>query len=672
MRVGSIAAVAAVVVAISAPAAAADFQIAPGASSGRFFGASIGLALHDAVLHAAWADNSAELGGNPDPPALDIGFAGAGGTANLTGLPLSQGSPSLAVNPVDPQNLVLAALDSPSGETPTALRGFTRDGGATWTLVRGLPSNHGGYPPRVAFDAFGNAFLALIHDPGFLVDPHVELFVSTDGGETFAPVALPEIPGFEANVALAAGFGQVWLAFLGQAGPSFSVMTLAAPVSGPGAVGPFVQQTAPGSGGADSPDIALGQQGALIVYGKGRFTQAPGVAAQLDADFLGAGNFGPAVTIANVAGYPHLPRPRLAFDGGRAYVVFQDGLGDTGEDVALAFSDDGGVRWSAEIRVNDPVFSQDRLLPNVAAEAGRVAAAWYDFRTGSAVLRGSVLQGVTHPAEPAGPVDLEATPVSQSRIDLRWTDRSGNETGFRIRRERPPEVVEFTVGPNVTSFSDTGLLTDTSYAYTVVAFNGAGDSTSSNTVSATTLADPPAAPENLVATAVSFQRIDLSWDPAFDADFYEVQQSTDGTTFTTIRQATTTSIMIFELEPDTTYFFRVRAVNSGGPSPFSNVASARTGNVEPVAPSVLTATAVSSTRVDLAWRDNSTNETIFEVERAQGGNGFRLIATRPANTTSFSDTGARPGRTLTYRVRACNSIGCSSFSNTASATTPRR
>jgi hypothetical protein len=93
----------------------------------------------------------------------------------------------------------------------------------------------------------------------------------------------------------------------------------------------------------------------------------------------------------------------------------------------------------------------------------------------------------------------------------------------------------------------------------------------------------------------------------------------------------------------------------------------------PAAPSSLTATAISRTRVDLAWTDNSGNETGFRIERARNGGAFSLIATTGANVTAYSNTaGLQGNKTYSYRVRAFNGAGSSAWSNTASATTPKR
>lgn len=96
---------------------------------------------------------------------------------------------------------------------------------------------------------------------------------------------------------------------------------------------------------------------------------------------------------------------------------------------------------------------------------------------------------------------------------------------------------------------------------------------------------PPVAPSGLVASATGSDTVALSWsDNASDEDSYHVQSSTDGTTFSTIAQlgANETSFIDNGLNPDTTYFYRVFAMNSAGASSLSGVASATTNGVSAV------------------------------------------------------------------------------------------
>jgi len=70
------------------------------------------------------------------------------------------------------------------------------------------------------------------------------------------------------------------------------------------------------------------------------------------------------------------------------------------------------------------------------------------------------------------------------------------------------------------------------------------------------------------------------------------------------------------------------------------------------APSNLMATSVSTSQIDLSWTDNSDDEDDFHIERSPDGINWTEIATVPANTTSYSDTGLDCGTEYHYRVRA--------------------
>ena len=91
------------------------------------------------------------------------------------------------------------------------------------------------------------------------------------------------------------------------------------------------------------------------------------------------------------------------------------------------------------------------------------------------------------------------------------------------------------------------------------------------------------------------------------------------------------------------------------------------------APSGLTATAVSSSQIDLSWADNSTNETEFYIQCwLDGKKGFTWenIGTVGVGVTTFSHTGRTPETNYNYRVFAYNPAGMSGYSNEADATTP--
>jgi rhamnogalacturonan endolyase len=100
-----------------------------------------------------------------------------------------------------------------------------------------------------------------------------------------------------------------------------------------------------------------------------------------------------------------------------------------------------------------------------------------------------------------------------------------------------------------------------------------------------TLANPPAAPGHLTATAASAYEIDLSWtNNATNATSTAVLRSTDGVNFSQIA-AVANNVKIYAdtmLTPGTVYYYQVVANNADGNSPNSNTAQVSTPVVQPL------------------------------------------------------------------------------------------
>ncbi|MBN1674577.1 MAG: lamin tail domain-containing protein [Kiritimatiellae bacterium] len=187
--------------------------------------------------------------------------------------------------------------------------------------------------------------------------------------------------------------------------------------------------------------------------------------------------------------------------------------------------------------------------------------------------------------------------------------------------------------------------------------------------------NPPAAPSGLVATAASASRIDLRWTDASDNETgFKIDRRRTGTSTwerigTTAADQTTYSDM--SLPSGTTFYYMVKAYNADGNSAYSGVAAATTDAGPPAAPQSLTATAASTTRIELTWIDSSGNEQGFRIERSpNGSSGWVEIAAVAADVTSLTDNGLPPATPFYYRARAYNAAGTSPYSNIAGATTP--
>jgi len=252
---------------------------------------------------------------------------------------------------------------------------------------------------------------------------------------------------------------------------------------------------------------------------------------------------------------------------------------------------------------------------------------------------------------PAATTALTATAVSQTQINLSWNAVSG-ATGHYIYRNSV-----YIGSTPTTSYSDAGLVLNTTYSYYVISYNAGGNSPASNTASATTFPNPPAAPTGLTATGVLKTEIDLSWTASTGATSYTLSRIGYGVIYT----GSLTSYSNTGLIVNTSYSYTVTASNAGGTSGVSNTATATTLPDAPAAPT-LSATAASQTQINLSWNavSGATSYTISRI-------GYGFIYTGSA--TSFSDTGLTVNTSYSYTMYASNAGGNSVWSNTASATT---
>jgi len=297
---------------------------------------------------------------------------------------------------------------------------------------------------------------------------------------------------------------------------------------------------------------------------------------------------------------------------------------------------------------------------------------------------------------PQPPTGLTASADSFSQITLNWnapTNDGGSAiTGYKIARSSDGGSTWITIvsntGSTSTAYSNSGLSPNTTYSYRVYAINSVGTSSPSNIASATTNTQllPPQPPTGLTATAISSSQINLSWtapnnNGGSSITGYKIEQSTDsGSTWNVIVSntgSTGTTYSNTGLSPSTTYTYRVSTINSVGTSSPSSISSATTNTqlFPPQPPTNLSATAVSSSQINLSWNAPSNNGgspiTGYKINRSDdGGTTWITLVQNTQNTgTTYSDTGLSPSTTYTYRVSAINSIGTSSTSNTAIATT---
>ena len=301
----------------------------------------------------------------------------------------------------------------------------------------------------------------------------------------------------------------------------------------------------------------------------------------------------------------------------------------------------------------------------------RNSAGWGEW---SEPVRATTESGVA-----AAPGSFAARANGSSEIVLTWTEPDGR--GERVQYYHIDWSADgsagwsrlATVAADKTTHIDGGLQPGTKRYYRVRGrnFNGAG--AWSATRHATTPANAPGAPTNLMATSTSDKAIDLSWTTPGGAgtavNGYWVERSRDGSApwrRVATLGAVTTYTDTRELYPGMKRHYRVAAVNSGGAGPWSNVASATTTTTTREAAAApgwvdnLRFTSVGSTSVGLAWSappDTGGAPVTGYRYQVTGPSGAREPGVLGSGARSVTITGLNEEGGYVFAVWAVNAVG---------------
>ncbi len=96
-----------------------------------------------------------------------------------------------------------------------------------------------------------------------------------------------------------------------------------------------------------------------------------------------------------------------------------------------------------------------------------------------------------------------------------------------------------------------------------------------------------------------------------------------------------------------------------------------TFNFEIKSPTELTAKTDTYDKAILTWKDNTNNETGFEIERSSDGTTFAKVGDVAVNITTFTNDNLKDGVKYSYRLRTVTPEGKSKYSNIAEVTTTK-
>ncbi len=190
------------------------------------------------------------------------------------------------------------------------------------------------------------------------------------------------------------------------------------------------------------------------------------------------------------------------------------------------------------------------------------------------------------------PATLVATATASDQVSVSWINNTPNITSQYLERCAGVNCNTFaqiaSLGPTLTSYNDTALTPLTAYGYRVQVYDATGNSTYSNTATATTTAAPvalasvaPAAPSNLVSASLSSNQVVLTWTDNASNELNYLIERCRGTNCTSFSQVGSvgTDVTTFSntgLRRNASYSFRVNASNATGKSAYSNILSVKT------------------------------------------------------------------------------------------------
>jgi len=266
----------------------------------------------------------------------------------------------------------------------------------------------------------------------------------------------------------------------------------------------------------------------------------------------------------------------------------------------------------------------------------------------------NTIYGSTDSQPPTVPTGLATTLVTHNQVDLVWNASTDNVgvTSYTIYRGGAPVG---TVNGATTAFQDGTVNPNTTYDYTVEAFDAAGNNSGQSaplqvtTPSAPPDSEPPSVPTNLTATNVTYLAVDLAWNPSTDnmgVTSYTIYR--DGSPLNSVNGATLT-YQDNTVAPNASYNYTVEAFDAAGNGSGQSAALPVT---TPSAPSTFTFIPISDSYVNGA--SPATNYGTNTALRADGSPIVNSYLRFDVQGVAGSVTRA----TLRVYANSASSLGC--------------
>lgn len=234
---------------------------------------------------------------------------------------------------------------------------------------------------------------------------------------------------------------------------------------------------------------------------------------------------------------------------------------------------------------------------------------------------------VTTEADSTIPTGLSVSPSGCGDLQISWTDPGGTEDGFRLYRSTSSggtySQVGGDLGPNDTSYTDSGLGQGVTRYYKISSFIGGTDpfETAQSSFASGTTASAPGTPTSVAGTK-SANEVSVNWtNNGTTPDNYDIQRREDAGAWVT--KATNTTLKPW-IDTD-----------------FESMST----------PTGLSVTYSDNNEIQLGWTNPATNHTGIQVWRRIGTGSWSLQTTLGNTATTYTQTGLTAGTNYRYRLR---------------------
>jgi fibronectin type 3 domain-containing protein len=289
---------------------------------------------------------------------------------------------------------------------------------------------------------------------------------------------------------------------------------------------------------------------------------------------------------------------------------------------------------------------------------------------GSKSDRSQVVSMITTPGIPT---NLRSTASTYNSTTIAWNAVTG-AASYNVYFSASVEGSKTFAGTvrSGTSYNHTDLSANTTRYYFVTAVNNTGEGAYSEALTARTLLAPLSPPSNVMATALSTNSIQVTWDAVVGAVNYKVYRAISATGSRTLLDTITSTSFTSGGLDGRTYWYFVTALNT------DNVESALSASASMV-PKPNIPSNVSASGYSNAWVSVCMN---IKWSGVSGAESYRIyVATSPTGTKTLVDSTSSgsgssysyvvaPNTTYYYWVTAFNAAGESDYSLHTSATSP--